>query len=163
MTKFRAYDYINKRLKENYFHGEWQLLWYEPNPYFVLIVQTPLIEKSNQLLMNRQTVELSETLKNVYEFRLLFYDAHRFSLEAKDVIVSFPIHELEGMKQGDVNAMVMYVRRLQASIKLKWHEFITQYSNENFEITWEDSAFEAIKQSLIDQHRYSSEGMYFKE
>ena len=163
MTQVRAYDYINERLKDTYFHGEWQLLWYEPNPYFELIIQTPLEKMMDEVYVNNQLVDLFEELENVYEFRILFYDGGRIDLQSRDALKSFPIHPSEGIRQGDVTAIIAYVKQLQASIKLKWHEFVTDLPIENFQVSWDQAAFEAIRKSMIEHHRYAADGLFFKE
>lgn len=163
MTQINAYRYIHQRLEEIYFHGEWQLQWYEPNPYFELTFQMPLSGDTSELMMENIPVESVNTLQTVYEFRINFYDGQRIQLDAKDGLASFVIHPTEGICQGDILAILTYVKQLQARMKLKWHEFMAAYPKESFEVVWDDVIFEGIKDRLKRQHRYSHERLVFKE
>ena len=158
-----AYHYVKQMMESEYFHCQWYLLWRKPDSYFELVLQCPLENKHCRKLIDSNLQTLDET-EFLYQFSLIFYNQSKVFVDKEDALVSFPIDIINGIRQGDVLAIVRYLKKLSGSVRIAWHEFLSSASEiSEFALEWDEKEYQTIRRQLIEKKMYSFDRLYYMD
>lgn len=157
-----AFEYLESLLKQTYFHGQWVLEWYGFNHYFELKIQCPLTHQGSGKLRDISRHEVADETF-LYEFSVLFYDSGEITMDKVGAIKAFPIHPKNGIRQGDLMAVVIYLKQLSGSVRIQWEEYLRHPGKEPFALEWDDQTLAGINKDLKNRCQYSRGRLYFTE
>ncbi|MGY4104045.1 DUF3013 family protein [Ignavigranum ruoffiae] len=163
MIQMRAYDFIKNLMEEEYFHGQWFMVWDQTESYFELVLQCPLANEEGYHLEDNHQGESVEP-EIFYQFSVVFYNPREIELDKAGALMAFPIDWDKGIRQGDALAIVRYLKILSASVRIAWYNFLKEdKANQTFSLEWNAQEFEALRQQLKDKQLFSDHRLLFKE
>lgn len=151
---------IDKLIQENYFHCEWGIEWQEQRHYLEIIFQFKL-DNSDQYVLEDVYQNVYRNKKVPFEIRVLIYDEDLVKVEAKHYITTIPVNSDRGIMYGELIAIIKYLKILTAEVPLRWREFIQQTKDTHFNVSWNESEFNNLRESLINTSRYSESQVFF--
>lgn len=163
MIQMRAYDFIKNLMEEEYFHGQWYMVWDQAESYFELVLQCPLANEPAYLLTDNHQCQSQETAL-FYQCSVIFFNPREVKLEKAGALKAFPVDWDKGIRQGDALAIVRYLKILSASVRIAWYEFLKQADPDKFfSIEWNDQEYDTIRQQLLDKQLFSYQRLLFEE
>lgn len=151
---------VDKLIQENYFHCEWGIEWQEQRHYLEIIFQFQL-NNSDQFVLQDVYQTIYRNDKVPFEVRVLLYDEDLVKVEAKHYIKTVPVDSDRGINYGELIAIIKYLKILTAEVPLKWREFTKQTEETHFNISWNETEYNRVKESLINTSRYSKSQVFF--
>ncbi|MBG9988058.1 DUF3013 family protein [Aerococcaceae bacterium DSM 111176] len=150
---------LEKLMNQAHFHCAWQLNWLEESRAVRLNLQIPLNNEQGITLLNNKGQE-TDTEALLYETCVLFYDDHLYSLESTHFLKTIPVNQMIGIEYGELLATTMYLKRLMNKTPLYFQEFLADTNRDIFELNFQESEYQMIRERIIDQHRYSQERVF---
>lgn len=148
---------LENLLTQMYFHCDWAIYWDNSRNYIELIFQIPLCTPDNNLT----DLELDQKPADaIYEFYVLFYDERVIEELTMTNVKAFPIDYHKGTPYGELYSIISYLRQLTAKARLQWYEF-NQNRRDKFNIEWNQSDFERVRDNVIKTHRYAPSRVFF--
>lgn len=151
---------VDKLIQENYFHCEWGIEWQERRHYLEIIFQFQL-DNSDQFVLQDVYQTIYRNDRVPFEVRVLLYDEDLVKVEAKHYIKTFSVNSDRGINYGELVAIIKYLKILTAEVPLKWREFTKHTEEIHFNVSWNETEYTRLKESLINTSRYSKSQVFF--
>ena len=151
---------VEKLIQENYFHCEWGMEWQEKRHYLEIVFQFQLTN-SNQFALQDIYQNFYKKDQVPFEVMVIIYDEDLVKVEAKHYLTSIPVNSERGIMYGELVAVIKYLKILTAELPLKWHDFLQQTEETHFNVSWNRSEFNKVRESLINTSRYSESQVFF--
>lgn len=140
-------------------HCQWAIDWDERQHFITLTLQFNLENPANHTFVDVYDHEMNTDIIP-FEMQVIFYDAGSFQFKSPHMLKAIPVNYHAGIDQGELIAIIKYIRKLVREVDVQWREF-QENPDYLFQIEWSDTDYEQVKQSLIDSYRYSTMKLYF--
>lgn len=156
MQQHNLLTYLHYLLEELYFHCEWQLRWQEDWHSIELVLQFEF--ENNPADLNLDLEQVDESI--LYECKVLFVDPQAANFYTPNVIRRVPVDDTKGITMGEVTAILKYLKQKTSQAPAVWYDFIHDDTISTFEIKWQDSEYQIIKERLVQTNQYNQHPLF---